>query len=362
MPDEKDISAGELVIHILNTGFGDTILVEFPAEDGNLREIAVIDCYKAKKLLDYLDKLSGVRKPKGTAFVCATHPHYDHVNGIRAILQHPLYKPREFWDAGFRHQSKTYESILNTVVQEKIRMVRVSSGMEWYYGTVRITALSPSVALRNRYATYGVDVNNASIVLRLENCKGDVVTAESERYVGPRDPEAEKRAGPAVVLLGGDAEFDSWAQIADEYRRVEATKAHEPLVRRVRNPLACSVVKVSHHGSMHSIPLDVYERMSPSLAVISTKQEVSSRNVGGRILSRSLFPHLTAVMAIEEVGSVVLTTDGSYEEQLEEDGEPRDKANAHGGTIVVAVPPGGRPRWRKLKDAEDSIPDPPTAL
>jgi hypothetical protein len=44
--------------------------------------------------------------------------------------------------------------------------------MKSYIGTLRITALGPSVALRNRYATSGIDMNNASIVLRLEKCKG----------------------------------------------------------------------------------------------------------------------------------------------------------------------------------------------
>ena len=130
----------------------------------------------------------------------------------------------------------------------------------------------------------------------------------------------------------------------------------------MRNPLGCSVVKVSHHGSMHSIPLDVYERMSPELAVITTKQKVSSKTVGERTLTRSIFPHLTAVLALEEADSRVVTTDGSYEAEVDKDNVPHDAALAHEGSVIVVVPPGGQPRWKKLDDKAADNPDPPTKV
>jgi len=359
MPNIKD---EDLVLHILNVGFGDAMLVEFPTSDGRPRELAVVDCYKWTKMQAYLKELCKKRPIGRMAFVCATHPHYDHVAGIKAILDDQRWRPEKFWDSGFRHKSATYVSILETVRDTGIQMVRVSSGMEEYFGSVRVTALSPSVSLRNRYATFGVDMNNASIVLRLENCADDVVTTQSQRYIGTRDPEIDRRAGPSVAILGGDAEFDSWAQISDEYRRVESTSAHKPLVKKMVNPLGCSVVKVSHHGSMHSIPLDVYERMSPAWAVISTKQEISSKTVNNKVLTRGLFPHDTAALALREIGSRVLTTDGSYEKELDENGQPRDRDMAHAGSVTVVIPPGGCPRVKKLKDGVGDVPEPLTAV
>jgi len=345
----------DLVVHVLNVGFGDAILLELPTTADGENLLGVVDCYKGSKMLDYIEALHLIRPIDGVAFICATHPHLDHVSGIRKLLLDPLTKPREFWDSGFRHKTATYLKILETIHRERIPMRRISSGMESYFGTLRITALGPSVALRNRYATYGIDMNNASIVLRLENCEDDVVVVESVRYRDREDPDILRDAGDSVVILGADAEFDNWAQIAEEYPYVERTSKHDPLVKKVVNLLNCSVLKVSHHGSMHSAPLDVYERMSPSLAILSSKQEESSVTHGGQAVTRTLYPHPVAIETLKESGCDVLSTDGFFEGLV-------GGANTQAGTIVVAVAPGKKPRYTKLADDTDTVPIPPTAV
>lgn len=362
----KPIQPKDLVIHVLNVGFGDNIVIQFPADETGKREYGVVDCYDWEKTIRYLDKLpdkltrNATGKPN-LAFVCATHPHGDHILGIRRLLIDDNYQPLEFWDSGFRQKSDTYRKILVALVDEGIRMVRVSSGMEWYFGKVRISALSPSVALRNRYASYGVDMNNASIVLRLEHHSEDVLLIRSQEYKGKVSLEAERKAGRSVVILAGDAEFDSWAYVTQEYPKRERTKKHDPLVKKMVNYLSCSVIKVSHHGSMHSAPLDVYEKMNPKLAIISTKQEESTKELATGEVTRGMFPHESATIALEESEAKILTTDGSYESQLV-NGQKRDQSRAHPGSIVVVVPPGGAPRYKKLDDAAGDpldVPDPP---
>lgn len=355
----QPIQPKDLVIHVLNVGFGDNIVIEFPVDETGKREYGVVDCCDGEKTEKYLDKLTkdAPQKPN-LAFVCATHPHGDHIRGIRRLLTHPDYQPLEFWDSGFRHKSKTYRKILEALVDKGIRMVRVSSGMEWYFGRVRITALSPSVALRNRYASYGVDMNNASIVLRLEHHRDDVLLIRSEEYKGKVSLEAERKAGRSVVILAGDAEFDSWAHVTQEYPKRERASEHDPLVKKMVNYLSCSVIKVSHHGSMHSAPLDVYEKMKPEVAIISTKQKESTKEFATGEVTRGMFPHESATIALEESEAKILTTDGSYESQLV-NGEERDQSMAHPGTIVVVVPPGGTPRYMKLHDAAGDPPDVP---
>lgn len=364
----RRIRPSDLVIHFLNVGFGDNIMIEFPADNNGYRRYGLVDCKESRKTLAYLGDLM----PKNTtgerarlAFVCATHPHYDHIKGISAVLK-SKYRPHEFWDSGFRHNSQTYSRILQNVVDKNIRMVRVSSGMEWYFGRVRITALSPSVALRNRYATYGVDINNASIVLRIEHYKENVISMQSREYKGDISHEIEREAGRSVVILAGDAEFDSWACISQEYPKVERTSAHKPLVRKMVNYLSGAVVKVAHHGSMHSTPLDVYEKMHPKFAVISTVQRQSakaSKHSPIGEIRRDLFPHQSTAMALEECDARVITTDGSYEGQVLDDGATKkDAENDHPGTIVVVVPPGGKIKWKKLRDSAGNSATPPRSV
>jgi beta-lactamase superfamily II metal-dependent hydrolase len=356
----KKIEKKDLVIHILNVGQGDTIVIELPEENGE-RRLGVVDCYDGKKTRKYIKRIAEVRDNVNTrlAFVCATHPHYDHIAGVRSLLRDKDLTPYEFWDSGFRHKSCTYRNILKDLTGLSTKLVRISSGMEWYFGNTRITALAPSVLLRNTYNTYGVDINNSSVVLRLENHSGNVTLAQSERYKGTHDPDADRKAGKSVVILGGDAEFDSWAQVSEEYPRVVRDSGHKALVKKMVNQLACSVVKVSHHGSMHSAPLDIYEKMSPELAIISAKQTTGEKQVGGRKLKRTLFPHKTSALTLAEVGAVVVTTDGSYEGERVGGGRVRHNALAHQGSVVVVVPPGKRPRWVKLDDTAKKNPDPP---
>lgn len=361
MPDP--IQPEDLVFHCLNVGFGDNTLIEFPEDRNGMRSYALVDCCDYKKTEGYLKELQNLR-PGNTnfRFICATHPHYDHISGIDYFLKHPNYKPDEFWDSGFRHQSKTYMNIIKSIYNEKIKLVTISSGMEWYFGKVQVLALAPSIRLRNQYATYGVDMNNSSIVLRFEHRKEDYLLLKSLEYKGTKSKEIERQAGRSVVILTGDAEFDSWAYVTEEYPRIERTKAHQPLVKKMINHLACSVIKVAHHGSMHSSPLDVYEKMSPNVAIISTKQEISTKDIGRFPLERSLFPHPSAVWSLEEIGATILTTDGWYERSPLPNGQPKNPDFDHCGTITIVVPPGGRPRYGKLDDDERTVKQPLTRV
>lgn len=355
-----DVEPEDLVFHILNVGFGDSIVVELPEDEHGQRSYGIVDCSKYDKTNDYLIKLvnkrPGDRKLK---FICATHPHIDHIRGIKNFIESPATRPAMLLDSGFRHSSQTYMKILRAALDHRVDVVRVSSGMEWYYGRVQVSALSPSIRLRNKYATYGVDMNNASVVLRFENHREKYLLTRSHEYEGTRSKLDVREAGSGVVILTGDAEYDSWAHITDEYPRLEKTDEHKPLVTKMLNQLACNVIKVSHHGSMHGAPLDVYEKMMPETAIISTRQEYSTKDVGGFTLQRGLFPHPASIMALEEVGAQILTTEGCYECEERDGGVQKYPQYAHEGTIVVRVPPGGSAEFEKLDDDKDTVPDPP---
>lgn len=356
------IADQDLILHVLNVGMGDCILIELPADATGERSYAMVDCAAERKARTYLGKLRQLRRGRPQlVFLCATHPHQDHIRGIEPFLSDLEMRPAEFWDSGFRHGSTTYQSIMKALLDNNVRLVRVSAGMEWYFGRVQITALAPSVWLRNRYGTYGVDINNASIVLRIEHRKEDMLLIRSLEYSAENPAlEDERKAGQSVVILAGDAEFDSWGHITQDFPRLETTAG--PLVRKMVNYLACSVIKVAHHGSMHSASLDVYEKMMPEAAIVSTEQEIKTTTVGGRPWARGLFPHPSTIVALQEWGARVYTTDGSYESEAVNGGAARDAELAYAGSIVVVVPPGGRPRLAKLHDKATQVPDPPAEV
>lgn len=357
----KPICDEDLVIHVLNVGFGDTTIIEFPAEpdaDGNMiRNYGLVDCRDADKTRKYLLGLAA-RRPATMQlrFLCATNPHAHHISGMRAMILDECFTPREFWDSGFRHSSQMYRGVLLALQEREVPLEQVSSGMERYFGTVEVTALAPSVTLRNRYDTYGVDINNASIVLRLENRPSEWGTSHSTCYQGLVDTDLNREAGKSTMILGGDAEFDSWALINTEFPQVSRPSRREPTVQKLVNPLACRVLKVSHHGSMDSSSLDVYERMCPSLAIVSTKQERSKIKQCNACCDSSPFPHPATSRVLEQIGAKVLMTDASAE-KIKAGGERQDPENGHEGSVIVVIPPGGMARWRKLGDSENQLPE-----
>ena len=79
------------------------------------------------------------------------------------------------------------------------------------------------------------------------------------------------------MILAGYVEYDRWANIIEEYPKLERVTENQPLIKRMINYLYCSLLKISHHGRIHNTPLDVYEKMIPDKAIISTKQETSTK-------------------------------------------------------------------------------------
>ena len=53
----KQIQPDDLVIHFLNVGFGDNIILEFPTDDRGIGKYGLVDCKDGDKTLDYPDKL-----------------------------------------------------------------------------------------------------------------------------------------------------------------------------------------------------------------------------------------------------------------------------------------------------------------
>lgn len=268
-----------LCVHVLNVGDGDNIILQFPEINGQ-RKYAIVDCYNEDKTLAYLNKL----KVNELEFICATHPHYDHIKGIPKLLESFKGRIREFWDSGFRHTSITHETIIDLVNKDTyIRFSRVTSGFERIINNVKVSVLAPSINLRNRYDSYGVNINNASIVLKLE-------------YKAP------SVKNPSIIILGGDAQFLSWSKVLEEYPNYVKTDNPDQKIKvdKSFNPLNCQVLKVSHHGSKHGTALEYVETLNPEYAIVSCSGSSSHK-----------FPHEIARLSLMEETNRIFFTDYS---------------------------------------------------
>jgi len=262
-------------------------VVELPEERGE-RAHLVVDCYRAQKTNDYLQNLESSR----LRLVVATHPHYDHIAGLQKVLQNSQGRVDQFWDSGFRHNSKAWIDLVNYVsANPDILFLRPSSGLALRMAGVEITVLAPSVYLKNRYETYGVNINNASIVLKLA-------------YGSPSQNS---------IILTADAQWDSWSKMTEEFPHLEKTSNPFQRIQVQKGflPLKCEAMKVAHHGSKHGTALEGIERLRPRVAVISCGNP-----------SRHSFPSPLATGALQVLNTRILhTSKGSVVLSLEDDGK-----------------------------------------
>jgi beta-lactamase superfamily II metal-dependent hydrolase len=277
-----------LRIHVVNVDHGDAILVEFADYDGKAH-YGIVDTGRPERiyrdrLADYFQAIVDLRDmPYQVEFVCITHPHEDHYGGLRTVLDR--FAPadsetriRQFWDCGFRTTAKTYNDLLERIaMDDRVVFVRLAAGAEFEFGEARVYVMGPSLDLRNRFDTYGVDRNNASIVLRISYKQ-------------------------ATAILAGDAHFDSWGKITEEFPRTSKISFFEDAkIERSEgtNQLNCQLLKVSHHGSKHGTSLEYLEKLNPGYFMITCgSPDWYTQNKPGWGVD---WPHPLARLAIENI-------------------------------------------------------------
>jgi len=289
-----------LSIHVLNIGDGDSVVIELPKE-GNERSHIVVDSSRGGKTLKCLEKLGATN----LKLVVATHPHSDHVNGLTGVMR-KYSNIEQFWDSGFRHTSDPWYKLIEYLKKDRpeIIFIRPTSGLTVSMSGVEITVLAPSIYMRNRYDTYGVNINNSSIVLKLSY-------------------------GGKTMILGADAQWDSWGKITEEFPHYEKTSNPSQHIKleETFNPLQSVFIKVSHHGSKRGTSLELIERLSPEHAAVSCGSP-----------SRYEHPHKLTVESFEEINSDIKYT--------------------HAGSIVFTVKTNGSVDSIQLTDAnKDEYPD-----
>jgi beta-lactamase superfamily II metal-dependent hydrolase len=285
-----------LVYFLLNVGDGDTQLILLPRDPGDAgdtRRAMVVDVATNRKLPALIEALAreGLLPERANgneiAIVVGTHPHDDHIGGMPEFLAWFGERIAEYWDSGYYHPTAAY---LETMVQlEQLRksvlVTQPTSGMTRYLGTVKIAAVTPGIGIRTRFDTLGVNINDASIALKLEFPASRIVQRR-------RDRDYERPEAARSLLLGGDAQTMSWAQAAVDFPQLLAEgKPRETLKGRMGpDPLEAQIFKVPHHASKHGVNVELVERVKPRLCLVSS--------VGGA--GRYNFPHHLAVEAVRE--------------------------------------------------------------
>ena len=294
---------------LLNVGDGDTQLILLPADPTtDRRRAVVVDVATRGKLVGLVDSLVRSRllpDPDDPAdpdaarglfpVVVATHPHDDHIGGLPEFLDRFGRRGMisDFWEPGYYHPSAAFVETMALLEECAVTRTQPTSGMTRWLGDAKITVLAPSVALRVRYDSYGVDVNDSSIALKVEFPAARIAQQlDRNRRAGERS--YLRLDSPWSLVLGADAQTTSWAHVTADFpqlrRQYDTPLYRELAAARGRDHLAAQLFKVSHHASKHGINLELAERIHPGLALVSSV-------CGG---GKYNFPHVLATEAIRE--------------------------------------------------------------
>jgi hypothetical protein len=337
----------DLVYFLCNVGDADAQLVLLPASPvSGFRRVVVVDAGKQDKLPPLMNALiaAGVVAPDGhpeaagsIPLVVATHPHEDHLAGMAELIDaFPNGRIAEFWDPGYWHTIDAYHDTMGAIArQTQIVYAQPTSGFRRWIGSAAITVLSPSVQLRNRFDTYGTELNDSSISLKVE--------APAIRVI--RDDTGQRMVRPVSsrLVLGADAQTLSWSYVLTEFPFLAASTTEQARLLDVGSGsdiLRANVLKVSHHGSKHGVNLELVERMAPNLTLISS---VPGKGKYG-------FPHDVAQALIREAREATTsgqprTSDAALSIFYTADVDDSSPARPL-GTIGVVLRKGNWTMWR----------------
>ena len=338
-----------LIYFLLNVGNADTQLLLLPEEDG-VRHMVVVDVgrvagSKLPRLIADLQNTAGgngatlLSAQSRVKLLVATHPHDDHVGGVPDFLAKAgnlLYDGGEVWDPAFFHRTGEWFELMYWLEDHPaVGRLHPTAGTRRHIGNTTITALSPSIRLRNNFDTYGVQVNNASIALHVQFPIKRVFAPKPEDAVIGRQDRAPE---PRSRLLGADSQTQSWANVDVDFPQLRTN--HDPELRLLglasgTEPLKSAVFKIPHHCSKNGMNLELATRIDAPISLISCDATTTGH----------AFPHMVALELLREAREAIATN-----------GAQRSKDPALGiyttadfvqtaagmealGSIAVSVPP-----------------------
>ncbi len=245
---------GELIIHFLDVGQADSILLELPNNEimlidaGNNSDGRKVVSYLRDKGIDTIDYLIG------------THPHADHIGGLDDVIDNfeigRIYLPQVI------HTSKTFEDVLLAVQRKGKKITPARAGVNIVdEPDLQIYFISP---VRDDYN----NLNHYSAVVKVDFLNKS-------------------------FLFTGDAEIPNEEEMIEKYG--SSLKSH--------------VLKVGHHGSNTSTSEEFIEKVVPDYAVISVGKDNSYGHPSALVIQR-LQNHGVKIYRTDLQGTIIARSDG----------------------------------------------------
>ncbi|NLY43272.1 MAG: MBL fold metallo-hydrolase [Clostridiaceae bacterium] len=261
---ETEEVQGELLVHFLDVGQADCILIQEPG--GKAMLIDAGNNADSKFIIDYLEE----KKIERLEYVIGTHPHEDHIGSLDSVIYAfdigQVFMPKR------ANTTKTFEDVLQAISDKGLKVTTPKVGDTYTLGEARWTILAPN---REDYK----EINDSSIVIRLVY-------------------------GDTSFMFTGDAEEESEADILKNSGQIT-------------NSLKSDVLKVGHHGSSTSTSDSFLEAVSPQYAVICVGKD-NSYGHPHRETMKKLSEKGIEIFRTDESGTIIASSDGKTVEVKKE--------------------------------------------
>ncbi|NLB18954.1 MAG: MBL fold metallo-hydrolase [Syntrophomonadaceae bacterium] len=251
---EKDyITDQRLVVHFLDVGQADSILIELPNQEimlidaGNNDDGPMVEAYLTELGISTIHYLIG------------THPHEDHIGGLDDIIKSfdigTVYMPR------VAHTTGTYQDVLQAIKDKGLKVKSARANLSIIdTSDLQIQMIAPVSSEYN-------DLNQYSAVIKIS-------------YYDQS------------FLFAGDAGWESEQEMMDSGMNLQA-----------------DVIKVGHHGSRYSTSADFLQAVGPELAVITCGAGNDYNHPHRQTITR-LSQADVQVLRTDQRGTIIISSDG----------------------------------------------------
>ncbi len=246
----NNVESGEMLeVHFIDVGQGDATLLLGP----DFKVLIDAGRHDRNDVVPYL-KSVGVEE---LDLVVGTHPHADHIGQLDKVLKE--FRVTEVWMSGDSHTSKTFERVLDAILDSQVNYNEPRSGETYKIGSTTIEVLNPN-------ALTG-DFHEGSIAVR-------IVFEE------------------IAIVFTGD---------------VEAPVERQIIIRG--HNLKAQIIQLGHHGSTTSNSREFLDIVKPEIAIYSAGEDNSYGHPHQEIIQR-LQGMGIGIYGTDVDGTIVIITDG----------------------------------------------------
>lgn len=234
----KDSESEILEVHFIDAGQGDATLFLGP----DFKILIDAGRHDRDDVVPYLKSLD----IKELDLAIGTHPHADHIGQLDKVLNE--FKVTEVWMSGDTHTTKTFERVLDAILDNGADYNEPRAGETYQVGSAIIEVLNPKILTG--------DLHEGCIAVRIVY-------------------------GEIAFLFTGDVEAPVETEIINRGHNVRA-----------------QIFQLGHHGSSTSNSREFLEKVQPELVIYSAGIDNSYGH-----------PHKEVIQRLEEMGITTYGTD-----------------------------------------------------